>query len=433
MPFTVTMPKLSPTMESGSIVCWHKHENEYVEAGELLVEVATDKATVEYNALDGGWLRKILVAEGKEAEVNEAIAIFSAEKEESIEGYKPEGTVKAAKEPEKPEKEKVEKEAGAPARAAAPSSQGLYEPAFVPEEPLSDSRFPYSFEINERVKASPLARKLAKEKGLDLTALQGSGPSGRIVSGDLEKAPQSLLGRFTQKEAPRLPAGAYEEEPFTPMRKVIGRRLQEAKSFIPHFYVEQMVEASAVVSLREQLAAFDIKISVNDFVVRAVAITLRDYPAVNSGYNSVNRSIIRFKTVDISIAVSVEGGLITPIIRHADYKSLGQLSAEIKSLAQRARGGKLDLEEYKGGSFTVSNLGMYGISSFQAVINPPQAAILAVGGISEEPVVRHGLVAAGKVLRLTLSCDHRIIDGALAAEFLRSLKNYLENPAILLL
>lgn len=440
MPFTVTMPKLSPTMEEGTLVKWHYAVGDYVEAGSVLIEVATDKATVEFNALDSGWLRKILVPEGKSAIVNQAIGIFTESKEESIEGYKPKGV-----QPEAPKKagaeeagEAGEEEKVIPEEYKTASSRGktatLQQPSFVPEKPLEGYSFEFPTEATqERVRASPLARKLAKEKGLDLSSVKGTGPNLRVVSRDLEKAQQ--LGSLGpgRHEAPSIAPGTYEEEALTPMRKVIGQRLQESKSFVPHFYVQHTIDAEKLVALREQLISSGVKLTVNDFIMRATALTLRKHPQVNSGFDTVNQSIIRFKTIDISIAVSLPSGLITPIVRHADYKSIDQLSVEMRSLSKRAKEGKLEPHEYRGGSFTISNLGMYGVTNFQAIINPPQAAILAVGGIQDAPVVKEGKVVPGKVLQVSLSVDHRVIDGVAAAEFLRDLKQVLEAPAMLLL
>lgn len=436
MPITLTMPKLSPTMEEGTIAKWHKKIGEFVKADELLMEVATDKATVEYNSLDAGWLRKILVPDGGSAVVNQAIAIFTEEKEENIEGYKPTGI-----EPKAPQKNAApetaptgEKAAAAPAQPAAPQTKGLQQPAFVPELPLDNYQFAYPTEtLEKRILASPLARKLAKEKGLDLTTVKGTGPDKRIVSGDLEKAQPAGAMAFGHREEPQMAPGIYEEEALSPMRKVIGQRLQESKTFIPHFYVQQTMDAEPMVATRAQLGNLGIKVSVNDIILRACALALRQHPNINSGFNSVNQTVIRYKTIDIAVAVSVGGGLITPIVRHADFKNLGELSVEVKSLAKRAKDGKLEPQEYKGGSFTISNLGMFGVSNFQAIINPPQAALLAISSIQEVPVVKNGVVVPGKTINLTLSADHRVIDGVAAAEFLRTLQNYLENPAGLLI
>ena len=444
MPFTLTMPKLSPTMEEGTIAKWHKKEGDHIEAGDVIMEVATDKATVEFNAIDSGWLRKILVNDSKEAYVNQAIAIMTEEKNESIEGYKPEGldveamkTGKAAPEakeagPAKPSaKEGIKAEEAKPAAKAA---AGLAQPAFVPEPVLEEYKFEQPTKaIGKRVLASPLARKIAKEKKLDLTTVKGTGPNGRVMSRDLELAQPLGTVTFGHREEPEFAPGSFEEEALTPMRKVIAQRLQEAKTFIPHFYVTQTVNAEPLVEIREQLRHVDVKVTYNDIVVRACALALKQHPNVNSGFNSVNNAIIRFKTIDIAIAVSVSAGLITPIIRHADFKNLGEISVEIRALAKRAKDGKLEPQEYKGGSFTVSNLGMYGVTEFQAIINPPQAAILAVSGIMNVPVVRNGGVVPGKIMNITLSVDHRVIDGVAAAEFLKTVQKFLENPAALLI
>ncbi len=430
MPFTLKMPKLSPTMEAGTIVKWHKNEGDFVEANDLLLEVATDKATVEYNALDSGWLRKIILKANGEANVNQPIAIFTETKEESIEGYKPEGEI-------------VKTIAAAPIEEASPTPSAAplqpapamttRQPAFVPEAPLSNYTFSRPESSEGRIKSSPLARKLAKEKGLDLSTVKGSGPGNRVVSRDLSRAQPAGIVSFGNHARPTEIPGSYVEETMTPMRKVISQRLQEAKSFIPHFYVSVKIDAEPLVKAREQLKHLEIKATFNDFIVRACALTLRKHSNVNSGFNSATNSIIRFKTIDIAIAVSLPNGLITPIIRHADYKNIGEISTEVKALATRAKEGKLDAHEYKGGSFTISNLGMYGVSDFMAIINPPQAAILAVSGMHHVPVVRHGQIVPGTEMTLTLSGDHRVIDGVTGAEFLLTLQKFLENPASLLI
>ncbi|HEY5260070.1 MAG TPA: pyruvate dehydrogenase complex dihydrolipoamide acetyltransferase [Rhabdochlamydiaceae bacterium] len=428
MPFTVTMPKLSPTMEEGTITKWHKKEGDYVKSGEVLIEVATDKATVEHTALDAGYLRKILIPNGKEAIVNQAIAIFTVKEGESIEGYKPEGAAAKSAAPAPSAEKKTETQSTAPAPKA--TGGAMQQPAFVPEPPLTGYVFP---QPAKEQRASPLAKKLAQEKGVDLTTVKGTGPQHRVMSRDLNLAQPDAIVAFGRQEVPKLAPGTYEEEPLTPMRKIVGQRLQEAKTFIPHFYVTQDVNVAALGAIRDHLKNVGVKVSFNDLIVRATALALRKHPEVNSGFNSVNSSLIRFKTIDISVAVTVNGGLITPIIRHADYKNVGQISTEVKALAARAKEGKLAREEYTGGSFTISNLGMFGISEFIAVINPPQAAILAVGGIEEKPVVKNGHIVPGKLMRLTLSADHRVVDGADAAKFLKTLQFYLENPAMLLI
>lgn len=428
MPFTLTMPKLSPTMEVGTIVKWRKKEGDFVKAGEVLIEVATDKATVEHSVIDKGYLRKILIPEGGEALVNQALAVFTEKQEESIDNYVPEGLAPAPKQPE-PEEKKQAPEAKQE-QIAKPVSSGMAQPSFVPEPPLSH------YELGKKTAtplASPLAKKLADERGVDLSTIRGTGPNQRITSRDIDLGQPLAPVTFGREETPTLQPGTFEEEALSPMRKVIGKRLQESKTFIPHYYVIQEIDAEPLIAARTQLKNMQLSVSVNDFVVRACALALRLHPVINSGFNSVNNSLIRFKTIDISVAVSVGGGLITPIVRHADFKNLGELSAETKQLVKRAREGTLAREEYTGGSFTISNLGMFGITSFTAVINPPQAAILAVGGVNDAPVVKNGQVVPGKVMKLTLSADHRVIDGMEAAKFLKEVQKFLENPVSLLL
>ncbi|MBI5273414.1 MAG: pyruvate dehydrogenase complex dihydrolipoamide acetyltransferase [Chlamydiia bacterium] len=428
MPFTVTMPKLSPTMEEGTIAKWHKKEGDQVHAGDLLVEVATDKATIEYNALDGGYLRKILVREGKGAVVNQPIAIFTEKAAESIEGYVPEGIL-----PAMPTKEKTEilTQGEMQRPMSAPAMQT---PGFAPESPLTHYEFAFpTKEAESRSRASPLAKKLAKEKGIDLTTVKGTGPQGRISSRDLDLGLPDLPATFGRRGVPAVLPGTYEEIALSPMRKVIAERLSQAKTFIPHIYVRQQVDAEFLAGARKQLKAGGLKVTVNDFIIRACALALREHPYVNSGFHAAHQSILLFKTIDISVAVTVETGLITPILRHADYKNLGEISTEIKELAARAKVGKLQPEEYKGGSFTISNLGMFGVSDFCAIINPPQSCILAVGGIEEVPCVKEGQVVVGKRMNLVLSADHRVVDGAEAAKFLKTVQKYIENPALLLI
>lgn len=408
MPFTLTMPKMSPTMEQGTIVKWHKKVGDFVQADELLFEVATDKATVEYNALDSGWLRQILVKDNMEAVINQPVAIFTEEKDESIEGYAVEG--EAQRPSAKPSVEL--------GKAAEPAQ--IAHPQIV--QPTSG-----------RLKVSPLARKLAKQQGLDLSSISGTGPGGRIVRRDLAKArPIGAPSVAFQPQIAQAAPGSFTEETLTPMRKVISQRLQEAKSTIPHFYVTLKIDAQPLIDVREQLKHHDIKFTFNDFMIKGCALALKKHPNVNSGFNAAAKTLIHFKTIDIAVAVSIPGGLMTPIIRQADLKPLADIANEIKSLVARAKEGKLDAHEYQGGSFTISNLGMYGVSDFIAIINPPQAAILAVGGILPVPVVRDGRVVPGNEVTVTLSGDHRVIDGVAGAEFLKTLQYFLENPAALL-
>lgn len=434
MPFTVNMPKLSPTMEEGTIAKWHKKEGDFVQAGDLLLEIATDKATMEHNALDEGFLRQIIVQENGMAKVNDPIAVFTETKDENIEGFeaKPkqpaEQPTKQIDEEPATDKEKLKKLSDKPV-----STGSFQEPEFVPEPPLEGYTFPSRREAGDKILASPLAKKLAKEKGIDLSTIKGSGPSGRIMERDLELGSPDLPVTFGKTEGAVEAPGSYNEIPLSPIRKIVGKRLQESKSFIPHFYVHQTIDAKPLFLLREELKANGLKVTYNDFVIRAVSIALKEHPNVNAGFNSKSQSIVQFKTVDIAVAVTIDDGLITPIIRYANLKDLGQISLEVKALAKRAKEQKLEPHEYKGGSFTVSNLGMFGITDFVAVINPPQAAILAVGGIEDTPVIKEGKVVPGKTMKLTLSVDHRVIDGSDAAKFIKTVQKYLESPSLLLI
>lgn len=423
MPFTLTMPKLSPTMEIGTIVKWHKKIGEHIKSGEVILDIATDKATLEFEMIDSGWLREILVPEGKEGIVNAPLAIFTEEQEESIEGYSPEGTVPPPS-------------AAAPPKSAPSTVAGTEIPQALPLKPQGkiEAQAPTIFLEAEqtngkRILASPLAKRLAQEQDLDLSTIKGSGPNGRIMKRDLSQAPRQASE--LAKTKPQIPAGTQEEVELTPIRKIIAKRLQEAKSTIPHFYVRQTINADALIRTREQLKVFEISVTFNDLIIKAVARALREHPEVNSGFNAEKNCLIRYKTVDICVAVSIEEGLITPIVTHADLKSVLEISAEVKELAKRAKAGKLQPHEYQGGSFTISNMGMYGISDFQAIINPPQAAILAVSGITDAPIVKNGEIVPGKLLNITLSADHRVVDGAAAALFIKTVHQLLENPIIL--
>lgn len=405
MPFTVTMPKLSPTMTEGQVAKWHKKPGDRVEVGDVLLEIATDKATVEHAALDEGYLRKILCEDGQKAEVNEPLALFTETLDESIEGLSP-------------KKEIAQTETSAPVNAAAKTESR-------PQAPSAEST-----DGSKRTFASPLAKKLAREKGIDLHAVQGSGPRGRIMSRDLAASKQ--VTSTTQAPSAKAPLAQTVEESLTPMRQVIGQRLLESKTHIPHFYVRQEVDATALVALRDELKKLEVPCTINDLIVKATALALSRHPEINSGYNEKTKKVIRFGSVDICIAVTIAGGLITPILANANNKSLKAISLEAKQLATKAKEGKLQPQEYQGGSFTISNLGMFGVTEMTAIINPPQGAILGVGAVSDAPMIKNGVVVAGKKLVLTISCDHRVIDGAEAAQFLRTLKQLLENPVLFL-
>jgi len=381
--FLLTMPKLSPTMEVGTIAKWHVKEGDFADAGQLLIEVSTDKATVEYNALDPGYIRKILVKEGQEAKVNDTLAIMTEGKDDPIEEVK----------------------APTPTPTATLPSSSVTSP-FQPEK---EERLPRG----ARPFASPLARKLAKKSNIDLSSIRGTGPRGRIMSRDL--AGLTFSG---------------PEEGLSPIRKIIAARLQQAKRDIPHFYVNQAIDVTALLAKRAELK--EQGITVNDLIVKGCSLALKEHPSINSGFDGNRNVILRFPSIDISIAVDVEAGLITPIVFEADKKSIQELSSTIKGLVKKAKDGKLQPAEFQGGSFSISNLGMFGITSFGAIINPPQGAILAVGGSQERLKIVDGKVVPYMEMIVTLSVDHRVIDGAAAAKFLKTLKELLEEPAKLL-
>ncbi|ADH17013.1 pyruvate dehydrogenase complex dihydrolipoamide acetyltransferase [Chlamydia trachomatis] len=422
------MPKLSPTMEIGILVKWHKKAGDEIHFGDVLLEISTDKAVLEHTASEDGWLLEILVKEGTKTPIGTPIAVFSTEQNAQYD-------LKQLL----PLEETVVTDAAteaSPKDSAQTDSQYTSGPSitmmgFRPEPPLAT---PLTIKhSNDPVLASPLAKKLAKEQNLDLSGVTGSGPGGRIVKKDLEKAPPLRIAGFGYPEAPNVNPGSYIEEPLSPVREVISKRLQAAKTFIPHFYVRQRIYASPLLALLKELQEQNIKLSINDCIVRACALALKEFPEINSGFNSVDNKIIRFSTIDISIAVAIPDGVITPIVRCADRKNIGMISAEIKGLATKAKQQSLAEEEYKGGSFCVSNLGMTGISDFTAILNPPQAAILAVGSVEEQPVVLNGELAVGSTCMLTLSVDHRVIDGYPAAMFMKRLQRLLEAPSVLLL
>lgn len=420
----IKLPKLSPTMEKGIIAKWLKKVGDQVKQGDILCTITTDKSTVEYESMEDGYLRKILVKEGEKALLNQDIALMTEKSQDDISSYQEEKafveeTVTASAET----KQQAQKETPA---------VGIGIQGFAPVPPKEGVHFAFN-EERDFLLASPLAKKIAKEKGLDLNSVKGSGPHGRILAKDLELAQGASIVSIGPRSSPSLPPGTFEEEELTPMRRVIGERLHASKLSIPHYYVTDEILADKMMDLRAQLKEIGIKVTFNDFILRAVALALKKHPEVNSGYNSIDHKIIRFKTIDISLAVAIPDGLITPILFHADYKNIFELSEEAKRLAKKAKENSLLPEEYQGGSFTISNLGMYNISSFDAVINPPQAAILAIGGILEKPVAIKGKIELGHVMKITLSADHRVIDGADAAQFLASVKLLLENPANLII
>jgi len=434
MPITITMPALSPTMTEGKLSKWLVKEGDKVTSGTVIAEIETDKATMEVEAVDEGTMARILVAEGTEGvAVNAPIAILAAEGEDAT---------AAAKDTAKP----APKPAAAPAPATPPQSDA--KPAGQPAPAKAEA--PPAKE-GGRVFASPLARRIAADAGIDLALIYGSGPHGRIVKEDVEKAmaagpaPKPVAQPEAAKAAPgpaaapapsgavAVPPGDYEEVPLTSMRKTIARRLTEAKRDIPHIYLTVDVELDALLDLRKQLnaRAGDAKMSVNDMLIKACAVALRKVPAANAIWGG--DKVLLSKTFDVSVAVAIDQGLITPIVRNADRKGLSEIGTEMRALASRARAGKLKLEEFQGGAFSMSNLGMFGIKDFAAVINPPQAMILAVGMGEQRPVVKQGALAIATVMSVTLSCDHRIVDGALGAEWLKVFKGLVEDPLTMML
>ncbi|WP_348664022.1 pyruvate dehydrogenase complex dihydrolipoamide acetyltransferase [Chlamydia vaughanii] len=422
------MPKLSPTMEVGTIVKWHKKNGDKIEFGDVLMEISTDKAVLEHTAAEDGWFRNIIVQEGTKVQIGSPIAVISTEKDEefNLEDLLPKTATSVSSQEITDQIENPSSEVMT--QNASPMMVAF---GFKPEPPLSE---PLALkQDSSKSPVSPLARRLAKEKNLDISGVKGSGPGGRIVEKDLENAPTKGIAGFGYPEAPNVLPGSYYEEDLSPVREIISQRLQAAKTFIPHFYVRQKVYASPLLALLKELQVQGIKLSINDCIVRACALALKEFPEINSGFNSVDNKIVRFETIDISIAVAISDGIITPIVRCADRKNVGMISAEIKSLASKAKSQSLKEEEYKGGSFCVSNLGMTGITEFTAIVNPPQAAILAVGSIQEEAVVINGEITVGATCILTLSVDHRVVDGYPAAMFMKRLQKILEAPSVLLL
>jgi pyruvate dehydrogenase E2 component (dihydrolipoamide acetyltransferase) len=417
----IGLPKLSPTMDEGILVSWAKKEGDSIEVDELIAEVETDKATVEFRSFDRGVLLKILAPEGTTLKLDQPVAIVGAQGEDIDELVKKAG---AGASPPAPDVSTEE------SREAEPDEEPSIDDREPPEERPHDDREAQesSSREGERVLASPLVRKLARERELDLGSVSGSGPRGRIVKRDLEGITAPSGGRRAAgREGP-------ESIPMSSMRKTIARRLTQSKREIPHYYLVIDVDAEALVDARaevnELLVDEGVKVSLNDFVIKAAALALRRVPEVNSSVDG--DTILRHRVVDVAVAVAVPDGLVTPVLRDADRLSLVEINQAVGELAQKAKKKKLRPEDLEGGTFSVSNLGMYGIDEFSAVINPPQAAILAVSAVRDEPVVRHGMVTAGKKLKLTLSCDHRVVDGAVGASYLKVLRSLLERPVRLL-
>ncbi|MFO1134629.1 MAG: pyruvate dehydrogenase complex dihydrolipoamide acetyltransferase [Rhodoblastus sp.] len=443
MPTNILMPALSPTMEKGNLAKWLKKEGDAIKSGDVIAEIETDKATMEVEAVDEGVLAKILVAEGsQDVAVNTPIAVIAADGEDASAAAAPAPAPKAAP------------QAAAPAAPAAAAPAAASAPASAAPQATSGAR----------VFSSPLARRIARDAGLDLSAITGSGPHGRVVERDVKAAiasggakpaaaapaaaapaaapataaaaPQGMSGDTVRK---LFEAGSFEEIPHDNMRKTIARRLTEAKSTIPHFYLSIDCDLGALMKLREQINASApkdkdgkpaFKVSVNDFVIKALALALRDVPDANVSWTDT--AMLKHRHCDVGVAVSIPGGLITPVIRKAETKTISAISNEMKDYASRAKNRKLKPEEYQGGSSAVSNLGMFGIKNFSAVINPPHATILAVGAGEKRVVVKDGAPDVADMMSVTLSTDHRAVDGALGAELLAAFRRYIENPMSML-
>ncbi len=440
MSIEILMPALSPTMEEGTLAKWLVKEGDSVAAGDLLAEIETDKATMEFEAVDDGIIGKILIPDGQEGvAVNTPIAILLEEGETAAEI--PAATASPATETAV----KPAEDAPTPPRADTPAAAPPSLPSSPPSSPSADS------DRGPRIFATPLARRIAADKGLDISTITGSGPHGRIIKADVIAA---STGASTATEGAATPSAKtappaadaeqvkalyaernFEEVPLDGMRKIIAARLSEAKQTIPHFYLRRDIRIDALLKLRAEMNAGlqsrGIKLSVNDYIIKASALALQDVPDCNAVW--AGDRILRLKPSDVAVAVAIDGGLFTPVLRDADSRTLSSLSAEMKDLAERARARRLAPHEYQGGSFAISNLGMFGIKNFDAVINPPHGSILAVGAGQKTPVVdADGQIATATVMSVTLSVDHRVIDGALGAKFLAALTAYLEEPLSML-
>ena len=396
MPIQVLMPALSPTMTEGNLVKWHKKEGDVIKAGQILAEIETDKATMEVEAVDEGILGKIVIAEGTEGvKVNELIALILEEGEDASALENVKVTAPAPK---------------AAVEASPAQAKGAEEVFHKSEE--------------ERIFITPLAKRIAEQSHLDPRTLEGSGPRGRIVKADVEKA---LSAGGDPKPALRL--GGYTDIKLSNMRKVIAKRLTESKQTVPHFYLSMDCELDMLMAFRSQLnnrPNTSQKVSVNDFVIRACALALTEVPEANVTFHDTY--VRQYANADVAVAVAIDGGLVTPLIRAAEQKSVLDISLEMRALAEKARAGKLTPEDYQGGSFSLSNLGMYGVKSFSAIINPPQACILAVGAGEQRAVVKNGQISIATVMNCTLSVDHRAVDGAIGAKFLGAFKALIESP-----
>lgn len=418
MPIEILMPALSPTMKEGNLAKWVKKEGDKIKAGEVIAEIETDKATMEVEAVDQGILGKILIQQGTEnVAVNSCIALILEEGEDKkvLENYRSSAIVNEA-----------------PAPKESPNNSASTE-VKTPEIKVESSHH-QAVSIDNFIKASPLAKRIAKEEGVNISAISGSGPKGRVIKDDVLNFVKS--GSAKSGLVHRHPQEFYVIKNNN-IRKVIAKRLLESKQNVPHFYLSCELKVDKLNELRNainEVAPHDengnplYKISINDLVIKAVAMALKKVPQANSSWS--DDGILVYNNIDISMAVAIDGGLITPIIKNADQKSIQEISKEAKALAKKARDGKLTPEEFQGGTFSISNLGMFGIDNFSAIINPPQSCILAVARAVEKPVVEHGHIRIGHTMNVTLSSDHRVVDGAVGAEFLKALRRYIEHPIL---
>ena len=434
MPIAIEMPKLSDTMTEGTLVRWIKKVGDNIAVGDVLAEVETDKATMEMEAFDEGVLAEIYIQDGNKAEVGQKLALLVG-KGEKVESGGPQPVQESkSTTPKKEEKEAVESPKETAKTETSPTKQVQQDSESAPVDAAG----------GDRIKASPLAKKIAAELGVDLGSLQGTGPGGRIVREDVVAAGKSTPPKpavapppATPKPPAVIPALEDKKIPLSGMRKTIAARLLESKTTIPHFYFQAEIDAEPLATLRHSInAAAESaglgKLTVNDFILKATVVAATRVPLTNAAFGG--DSIIQFANVQLACAVAVEEGLVTPVIREAQKKSIAQISAAIKDLASRARSKKLKPEEYQGGTITVSNLGAYGVEQFYAIINPPQAVIVSVGTIVKKPVINAaGQVVPGQRIILGVSCDHRVVDGAVGAQFLGELKKFLENPTLLLM
>ena len=433
----VIMPKLSPTMEEGQLSRWLKKEGDQVSMGEPLAEIDTDKATMEMQALTNGVLRKILIQEGESAPLGQMIAIIG-EPDEDISALANQAPAAKPAEAAAPEE--------APAAAEQRKETAPEAPAAPVQPPQGNGQQPaQKAESGGRLIVSPLAARMAAEAGVDLRSITGSGPGGRIIKRDVEglisgggkaadAVPQRQLRAVEPGARPPVAPGqpsTYHDEPASEIRRTIARRLVTSLGPIPHFFLTVEIEMDRAAEMRAGINAIDpeLKLSINDIIIKVAAAALIQHPQVNASFQ--DKAVRYYDHADIGVAVAIEDGLITPIIRAADQKSLSQIAAEVRDLADRARNRKLKPEEYMGATFSISNLGMFGIDEFTAVINPPEGAILAVGAMTPKPVVRNNEIVVKQMMHVTMSCDHRVIDGATGAKFLQTFKKILENPLLL--